>query len=373
MGHFDRQRMILTGKSGFTIYFRSLDDPDSIEGITADAVWLDEAGKMKRQAWVNALGRVSKTGGRILLTTTPYNLQFVYTDIYKPWKEKDVEHGYNDIDVIQFSSPTNKYFPKESYEQGKRLLSTAEFERRYNGSFTRLKGLVYDDIFDIAGDFKEGVLIDELPEFEYIVGGIDWGYEDPAVLIGVGVSTEGHVYVMDEFYRSKLDVTEFRRMAQDFRLGNKVGYYYADKSRPENVKFFNSGGIPTNKANNDINWGISIIRSLIKAKKLHIHTRCVNLLEEFRSYQMEEDDAKKELPVDENNHALDALRYAIASHPSIPLLVKEDENVVLQGKDSRTQEIWALVDRDMKQAEEQQIATHPDYDSYYDSIGDNSI
>jgi PBSX family phage terminase large subunit len=373
LGTFDKQRMVLHGKTGFTVYFRSLDDPDAIEGISANAVWLDEAGKMKRKAWVNALGRVSATNGRILLTTTPYALNFVYTDLFKPWKEKKT--GYEDIDVFQFSSIDNKYFQKQSYIDGQRMLSPAEFARRYNGSFTKLEGQVYADLFDMTGDVKPGVIVDELPEFEYVIGGIDWGWNDPAVVIPVGVTADGDIYLCTEFYKSKTPLEQIREISGSFMTRYKVGYYYAGKDQPGNIKYLQTHGVACNKSNNDIDWGTGVVRGLIMLDKFHIHSSCTNTLDEFKTYQYSGDENNQsEKPLDENNHAMDCIRYAVASHPAIPMILQQRQYLdKVEEKDPETVRFWQMVEQDIQSSRTEIMNQGYNTEDYYSSISDDVI
>ena len=373
LGHFDKQRMVLTGKSGFKIWFRSLDDPDSIEGISAKAVWLDEAGKMKRKAWVNAMGRVSATNGRILLTTTPYALNFVYTNLFKPWKDK--QKGFDEIDVFQYSSIDNKYFNKQAYTDGQRMLSPAEFARRYNGSFTKLEGQVYADLFDFSGDIKPGVVVDTLPEFEYVLGGVDWGWNDPAVVIPVGVTATDDVYLLTEFYKSKTPLEQIREVAGSYMTKYKVGYYYAGKDQPGNIKYLQTHGVACNKANNDIDWGTGVVRGVIMLDKLHIHSSCINTMDEFRTYQYTGDENNQsEKPLDENNHAMDAIRYALASHPAIPMILQQRQYLdKVEEKDPETVRFWQLVEQDIQETRTQANNGGYNTDEFYDSINDDII
>ena len=62
---------------GRTFFLRSADKPESIEGITAKAIWADEASLMKPDIWNMMQGRVSRTQGRILMTFTPISLNKV--------------------------------------------------------------------------------------------------------------------------------------------------------------------------------------------------------------------------------------------------------------------------------------------------------
>jgi len=104
-------------KGGGRVLFRSADRPLSMEGVHVNAVWLDEAGQMRSEAWHVAQRRVGFPKGRILITTTPYFLNWLKTDIYDRWKEGDPA-----IDVIQFGPAENPYYPSEHIDVARRTM-----------------------------------------------------------------------------------------------------------------------------------------------------------------------------------------------------------------------------------------------------------
>ena len=61
---------------------------------------------MKLQAWINFQGRVSIQRGDVFMTTTPYTLNWLYTDFYRKAKE-----GHDDYHLVQWKSRDNPYFP----------------------------------------------------------------------------------------------------------------------------------------------------------------------------------------------------------------------------------------------------------------------
>jgi phage terminase large subunit len=69
------------------------------------------------------------------------------------------------------------------------------------------------------------------------------------------------------------------------------------------------------KGKDSIRTGISAIRELFKQNRLFIHESCENLVYELETYSYPD---KKDLhneeenPIKENDHALDALRYALS-------------------------------------------------------------
>lgn len=113
---------------GGRVWCRSVEDPDSIEGISADSVWADECGKMAVSAWVNMQARRSATRGPWFGTTTPYGINWVKTEIYDKWMA-----GLPEYRVVHWRSIDSPYFSREEYDRAKRDLSPAVFERKIGG------------------------------------------------------------------------------------------------------------------------------------------------------------------------------------------------------------------------------------------------
>jgi hypothetical protein len=83
--YFKESKGIIELPTGGTVYCRSFDQPLGVEGITANWIWLDEAGQMPLLAWTISKSRVAMTGGQIFISTTPYTLNWLYQEFYLPW------------------------------------------------------------------------------------------------------------------------------------------------------------------------------------------------------------------------------------------------------------------------------------------------
>lgn len=362
-GVFNKQEQIFYLNTGGKIFVRSLDAPDSIEGMTVYAAWLDEAGNMKERAWINVLARVAAKRGRVLCTSTPYNLGWMYKSVFKPIKEG--KPGFTDFELVESRSIDNPHFPKEEFQSAKLLLSTAEFERRYMGQFRRMTGLVYEDIFDFNGDFNENVIFSQKPEeFLYVIGGIDWGYRDPTAIVSIGVTRNGHLYITKEIFRSGMTVRETADVAGAVRFSESVSAFYGGAEQPSAIQELNTRGVPVLPSNRDIPFGTSLVRSFIRLGRVHIHESCTNIQEEFKVYHYDENMRDIEIPADESNHTMDAIRYAIATHPSIGSIIKEEEQKA--ESDPETRALWQGVKSDLEVAQRSNFGKDVDNEQYTD-------
>jgi len=300
-------RELTPNKDGGKVFIRSADQPLGIEGMTIDWGWLDEYGQASRLAWTVCKTRTSTTGGRLMVTTTPYALNWLYEDCYKPWKSGDDPR----IDFYSWNSITNPHFKKEHYEAEQKALSKEEFGRRYEGQFTRMAGLVYQDFTpDLISDWKK---IEPVEAF----AGVDFGYTHPAAVIVVLKDKDDHYWVTDEFYESGKDINELRDVCQLYKKKYGFNIWYPDPSRPDSILLMKRGGLACRDSIRDVAFGIDRVRQLFRQKRLHIFKTCTNLIDELETYHYDENVEKgiKEEPVKEKDDACDALRYAIATHP----------------------------------------------------------
>lgn len=171
-----------------TVFFGYAEDPESLESMTGKAAWLDEAGqkKFKLGSWEAILRRLSLAMGRVLITTTPYDLGWLKQQIYDRWKRIDTsleEPGDRDFEVVRFDSTENPQFPPEEFERARQSLPDWKFNLFYRGIFTRPAGLIYDSFDEAKHKIKRFPIPDDWPR----VLGLDFG----------GVNTAGVFYAED--------------------------------------------------------------------------------------------------------------------------------------------------------------------------------
>ena len=68
------------------------------------------------------------------------------------------------------------------------------------------------------------------------------------------------------------------------------------------------------KNKDSVRNGINVVRELLKSGRLFIHEDCVHTISELETYAYPDkkpDRNEEENPIKENDHALDALRYAL--------------------------------------------------------------
>lgn len=287
------------------VFIRSADSPLGLEGMTLKWAWLDEAGQMPSLVWPIIRSRTAINKGQVLITTTPYNMGWLYQSVYLPWKRGEDK----DIAVYSWSSVDSPYFPKDFFLKEKQRLKPEEFNRRYCGEFTKMEGLVYE--------LHQWHLIapESLPRsFDVVLGGLDWGYTNPAALSVLALKN-GKWYLLDEWYETGKTTREIIDAA--IKLQNKwtISRWYADSANPEKIQEANSNTglyvIPYEKNKDSIQAGISHIQQLLRENLFLVNRELKNALAEFESYCYPAEKTEKDLPIPENNHLMDTIRYVI--------------------------------------------------------------
>jgi PBSX family phage terminase large subunit len=288
------------------IFVRSTDNPVTLEGMTIASAWLDEAGQMKADTWLMIQARTAIKQGRVMFTTTPYNMGWLYTEVYKRWQDGD-----KDYHVVQYRSVDNPYFPQEEFERAKKTLDSRIFAMRYMGKFEKMEGLVYQDFDHFNIEKKEKIVP------VATLGSIDWGYQAPAGIVIVQLDDQGVYHVIDEFYESQKTTTELIEVARHFAEKYKVNRWYGDAAEPDRIEEFKRAGFYMFPGVKDMKAGINKVRQLILERKLKVQDNCVHFIDEMANYHYEKPEFGKlpsENPVKEYDHLLDALRYMISTY-----------------------------------------------------------
>lgn len=317
-GTYSKAEMLFKVAGGGTIFFRSATDADSVVGITnIRAIWGDEAGLFSLYFSENIAARAAFRNAQTLYTTSPYTLNWLYKDIIRP-KTKD-RAARPDVTLIQAASWENPYFPRDVIERNKLTMDDRRFRALFGGEWHRPAGIVYD-CYDDEENQCEAM---GLPAGTVFRGGIDWGFTEPFVFKVRGITPEGMHYGVSEFYKTGLIADQIcEAVIQRVRLYG-IDIIYAPPDRPEMIAALQAAiskaglrcAVVT--ADNSKRIGIDRHYELLKTRRLK-YFRGMNphTLDEIETYHYPEpteleadDDAKEELPVEQNDHAMDADRY----------------------------------------------------------------
>lgn len=309
-GDYNKAEACFTTHHGAKIFCRTNTDPDSIVGITnIRAIWGDEAGKFTLYFWENIQARAAFKDAPIMLTTSPYTLNWIYKELIKPHKAG----AFTNVKVIQAASNENPYFPASVFEEKKRTMDPRRFQMLFGGEWGKMSGLVYD-CFDEDLNTVEPF---QLPMGTKYYGGIDWGFTDPFVLLIRAVTPDGRHYQISEFYKTGCTINDIIQLCQRKNAIFGRITYFADPSQPGYIEELCRNHISCIPADNDIRRGVDLHYELIKSRRFKLFKgTSPHSIDEYETYHYPEpedlgpdDKGKDQLPVDQNNHVMDASRY----------------------------------------------------------------
>jgi PBSX family phage terminase large subunit len=314
IGRYHKKDEMFEIYGGGKVWFRTNQNPDSVVGITrVRHILCDEAGLYGRYFWDNIQARSSFMQCPISIVTSPYSLNWLYTDFIRPYLNND-EKIRNLIHLCQARSDENPYFPRDEYELRRQTMDARRFNMIYGGSFDKAEGLVYD-CFDQR---KHVIERKKLPVGTRYFAGIDWGFTDPTVITVRGITEDGVHYQVDESYKTQQRLSD--TIDEAYRLSCLYGIekFYADPSRPDAIAEFNKNGLRCVPAQNDILPGIERHYDIIKGDDYYVFKDCKYTIDEYETYHYpdpkdlkpNQDQGHKLIqPVDQMNHAMDSNRY----------------------------------------------------------------
>lgn len=317
-------------KKGGKVFFRTATDPNSIEGVPDCVfVWIDEAGKCSRLFKINAEGRVARLQGKVLYTSTPYAMNWLFTEVERPFLAGERP----DICFVRFSSMENPSFPREEFERQRKILDARTFRRKYMGIHERMEGLVYELTSE---NFVEP---HTLPRGTRFFAGVDFGYAEghEFALTVRAITPERNHFVVSVFKQSGLDPEKQVNICQSKMNTFHVELFYCDPSRPDLISLLNKHGVPAvpfhtegSSVYKQIMPGVNAHQSLIKTGRYKIFKgQCADLEDEYETYHFPENKdgiIPKEQPVKLNDNLMDAERMVTIG--TLNLTIKSEKPIM---------------------------------------------
>lgn len=304
------------------IILRSASAEGGLESATAKAAWLDEAGQdeFPLSAWDAINRRLSLAQGRVLITTTPYNLGWLKQQVYDRWQKGDTTYN-----VVQFASTENPLFPAEELERRRAEMPGWKFRMFYLGQFERPAGMIYSDFVDARRE-RGGHRVEpfRIPhEWVHYVG-VDPGAPNMATWWMAHDIMHDVYYV----YRSTLEgkkstrehAGEFKSYAAQHGYNVVLWTVGAKSEQQQRIDFQDYISNAVEPPFHDVEAGIDRIIGLLRQHRLFFFeddgTNGMNgLFDEIATYARELDEDGQptaKIKNKEKFHRLDAGRYAVA-------------------------------------------------------------
>ena len=288
---------------------------NKIRGASFAGAYIDEITIIPESVFEMLMSRLSIPGAKLFGTTNP--------DSPFHWFKKNFLDRANELDLKQwnFVLEDNPSLDPVFVSNIKKEYRGLWYERFILGKWVLAEGTIYD-FFDHSLhtiDFPPGAA-------DHYILGVDYGTVNPCafILVGYNEFTFPNRWVEKEYYwdsrvkmRQKTD-TDYAQDLKKFIEGYKVKAIYVDPSAASfklELGRHLPGHLSIIEANNDVLEGIRYTSMLLANGTVKIGRNCENLIKEIGTYRWDTRAANRGLdePLKENDHAVDALRYALVS------------------------------------------------------------
>ncbi|MEC4048769.1 terminase large subunit [Flavobacterium sp. SUN046] len=277
-----------------TFEFFSAEDSSKLRGSRRNILFLNEANNVTFEAF-NELS--IRTKEFCICDWNPTAVFWANTELI----------GQDNVDFITLTYKDNEFLEQkivkeiESWEV-KGLTS------KYWANKWRVMGLGQLGIQTgaIYTDWSE---IDFLPDQAELIGtGLDFGYSNDECAAIAVYRYDGEIIVDEVVYQKGLLNSQLASLLK--HSNSKHGVIYGDSAEPKSIAELKQYGLnvqPVVKGKDSINYGIQLIQST----PFKVTSRSKNLIKELQNYTWAKDREGNSLsnPIDNWNHALDALRY----------------------------------------------------------------
>lgn len=314
--------------NGSVVYSGGMLNDDQREAVRSiggagglDGLWYEEANAFTRQDFEEGLGRLRHTAAdwrQVLLTTNPDTpTQWIYTDLILGGQATVYYSGARD-------NPHNAADYIDSLERMTGFLR----DRLVLGRWVQAEGAVYPDFdpalhvidpFPVPADWRR-------------IRAIDFGFTNPFTCQWWAIDGDGRMYLYRELYTTRRLVEDMGREIVRLSTGERVEATVADHDAEDRATL-ERYGVRTIAADKAVSPGIQNVAKRLQKQgdgkprlfimrgalvgpdeALEAVKKPLCLADEFPGYAWPKGtDGKplKEQPVKDNDHGMDAMRYAV--------------------------------------------------------------
>ena len=277
-----------------------------IQGITFAGVLMDEVALMPKSFVEQACARCSVAGSRLWFNCNPAGPGHWF---YKTWILEAQERNCLRLHFLMEDNPSLTEAIRERY----RKLYTGVFYRRFIlGQWVQAEGRVYD--------FFEPDMVQPVPSGPFAKWYIscDYGTVNPTSM-GLWGLKDGVWYRVKEFYFNsreqmrQMTDEEYAKALAELAGERKITAVVADPSAASFMETLRRKGWQVVKAENDVLSGIRATSDALKEGRIVICEGCNDCLREMDAYIWDLSSESKERVKKENDHAMDDMRYFVAT------------------------------------------------------------
>ncbi|MCP5016853.1 MAG: PBSX family phage terminase large subunit, partial [Ketobacter sp.] len=311
----NKSEMIITCDNGYQILFAGLDDVEKLKSITPEQgaitdVWIEEATEAKRDD-IRQLVRRQRGGDanipkRLTLSFNPIlKSHWIYKTYFEDigWTDDQSAHDSDGLLILKTTYQDNQFLTPDEVD-----ILENETDEYWLNVYTFGNWGVLGDVI-----FKNWVIEDlsnKAAHWTNRRNGLDFGFSsDPAALVATHYDKKFKtIYIYAEAYEYELTNNQLADVIEPVVKDDSV---FCDSAEPKSIRELRNAGIRAlgaAKGRDSVWHGIQ----WLKGQSIIVDSSCVKTISEFQQYQWKKDKHNEamRIPMDRNNHIMDALRYA---------------------------------------------------------------
>lgn len=316
--HESKRELVFGNKIIHTCGVRDKGSEGIIQGATFSTCYADEMTLWADNVLEMAKSRLSRPYSKLFGSLNPtYPSHKIKSWI--DWSKEGDKNYYE----LHFDIDDNPYLDQRYKDDLKKSSSGIFYKRNYLGQWCLAEGAIFD-FFDRA----EHVVSRPPAPPEYYIAGIDYGTSNAFACLLIGINTGRlmgygrRIWVEKEYF---WDSKKTNRQKSPYEFANDVKRFlepygvrgvYLDPSAAFFKEELSRLKIHCIASNNEVDYGIQKMIGELKDGTLKIMDSCPNLIREMEGYVWDSKRSERgyDEPLKKDDHAVDALRYAIATH-----------------------------------------------------------
>jgi phage terminase large subunit len=275
--------------NGSWVEFFSTDSEQKLRGRKRDILFVNEANELLFIEWQQLKMRTTR------FTVVDYNPSFSdehwLCEINKDKRTKHIITTYKDNPFLEQA-----------------IIDEIESLKHKNESLWKIYGLgIQAQIEGLI--FKNVELIEQMPTAKNIPVGMDFGFTNDPTAIVEAIITPDTLYLNEICYKTEMVARDIIEVLNNKCRGRRI---ISESADPRLIKEIHNAAIniiPVEKFQGSIEAGINKMLEY----RICVTKRSYNIIKELKNYTYQQDKDGKWLnkPIDQFNHAIDAVRYIV--------------------------------------------------------------
>lgn len=299
--------------TGQKILFLGVDDKSKLKSLKmphgyVGIVWFEELDQFSGMEEIRSVNQSLLRGGPVFWCFGSYNPpqsanNWVNEEMLLEQPDRLFHHS-------DYRSVPADWLGAQFLEDADRLRQRNEraYRHEYLGEVTGTGGTVFENVRERA------ITAAEIESFDRLHYGLDFGFAvDPLAFVCMHYDKKyARLYIFDEIYQQKLSNQRAAELIRKKITDSAV--IWADSAEPKSIAEMKDAGLRiygVKKGPDSVDYGIRWLQSLDEI--VIDKRRCPNTYREFVSYEYERNREGQFISAypDKNNHAIDAVRYAM--------------------------------------------------------------